>query len=399
MRHSNLARVIAVAAAACIGATSCGSGDADAEGDCLSLYPCHRGGAAAGSRNFAYLINNAAEGTPSRMPWAGWWWAYKSNGIAKGGSSGSPAGKYDAARGVRRAQAWEAKNHGSTTPGVLSWTGHCNGWSAAAALFDEPREEKKVNGITFSVADQKALLTEVAMDVNADFFGERVDTGNDYNTPKYTDTSPDQFFLVLTNYMGLQRRAVLIDRDTGHEIWNQPMAGYKMEYPKPEDYLGAAPNAPNVYRIKLRSKIWWRDDGVDPGIITPPFTWETDVATDSRELSMELWLDAPVAFDGNGKITRSGNVIVTREGPYYVGGAWTMGDWLGQKWPDYMWIPYATMPPDPEDPYGNPHVEAAWVLNHVVKGVDDPSARPLPIEPAPEPSHSPSPHPTPSNRF
>ena len=47
------------------------------------------------------------------------------------------------------------------------------------------------------------------MSVNADFFGERLNEGDDPTGPKYYDTVPDQYFLVLTNYIGKLKKAVL----------------------------------------------------------------------------------------------------------------------------------------------------------------------------------------------
>src|SRR5690606_5481053 len=104
----------------------------------------------------------------------GYWWPYVSQGIASTRHGGSPAGKYDAARGgTTEAQAWELKFHGSRVPRVEGWWGHCNGWCVAAALYPEPRKPVTVNGVTFDVADVKALLAEVGGFANADFFGER----------------------------------------------------------------------------------------------------------------------------------------------------------------------------------------------------------------------------------
>src|SRR6185312_4281872 len=157
----------------------------------------------------------------------------------------------------------------------------------------------------------KALLAEAGMSADADFYGERMNN-DDMNNPKYWDTAPNQLFLVLTTYIGKLKQAVLIDRYTGSQIWNQPLAGYKIDYPKPEDYLGNTPDAPHVYRMNLNVTIWWREDGVQPDVQTPAFNYEDNEVTTPRTLSMEIWLDGPVTFNSNGKITSSGNVIVSR---------------------------------------------------------------------------------------
>ena len=268
-------------------------------------YPNFRGSDFHGEKNFALLINQYTQGKIEPTPWAGFWWPYSGNGIAAGGffNNASPAGKYDAARGnTTQAQMWEIRNHGAMVPRLQSWWGHCNGWCAAAALFPEPHDTVTVNGIPFGIGDQKALLSEAGMSVNADFYGERLDV-DDPSSPKYWDTVPDQYFLVLTNYIGKLKQAVLIDRYTGSQIWNQPLAGYQFEYPTAADYLGNSPDAPNVYKILLTSTIWWLDDGVAPDVQTPPFDYADDASgvIQSRVLKMELWLDGPVVFDGAGK--------------------------------------------------------------------------------------------------
>jgi hypothetical protein len=365
-------------------------------------------------KNFATLVNSYAEGRADPTPWAGYWWPYKENGIAAGkyGTGGSPAGKYDAARGNKtKAQQWEVRNHGSAVPKLQSWWGHCNGWTAASSLFVEPTDPITVNGITFSVADQKALLSEASMEASADFFGNRVDVQSDYNTPKYTDTVPDQYFLVLTNYMGHLKHAVLIDRYTGDQIWNQPMAGYRIEYPKTDDYLGADPSAPGVYRILVTSKIWWMNDGVDPGIHTEPFTFQDtdDNVIQSRTLRSEIWLDGPVVFGADGRVTSSGDVVVTRDpknADYFVGGAWKMGDGIQvDAWPDYMWVAYSAQK---ATDYGNPEVDVDWVRAHLLVpgGYSDPGAVAAPVAPPPGvqppmPTGMPSdwPHPRPTFTF
>lgn len=365
-------------------------------------YPGFTGQNFQGEKNFAHLLNHYQEGKPSRKPWAGFWWPYTGNGIASGayGRGISPAGKYDAVRGGKTtAQGWELRYHGTLDPKVQGWWGHCNGWSAASVLFDEPRQPVKVNGINFSIADVKALLSEVGMEVSADFFGERVDWGRDYNSPKFWDVVPNQFFLVLTNYMGKFKQSVLIDRYTGDQVWNQPVAGYRFEYPKKEDYLGADPEAPHVFRITITSTIWWVRDDVVPDAITPEFHFEENGFYSSRILKMELWLDGPVEFGPNGKITTSGNLVMTRKGDFHLGGVWKNGvGYSNDGHPDYMWIPYSVQKPTE---YANKEISFEWIEKHILSGgKDDPSVMPSqpapapPISPRPDHSTWPSPHPS-----
>jgi hypothetical protein len=399
-----------VAMPGCAPAKEDATDDSLAAIDGQSPYPNIRGGDVKGDKNFAELINKYPEGKAKTPAWAAFWWPYTGNGIASGAYGGgsshgggySPAGKYDAARGGRtNSQSWEIQNHGSRVPKVQGWWGHCNGWCAASALLPEPVQGVKVNGIEFGVADIKGLLAEAGMSVSADFFGNRVDAWNSYDQRRWEDTVPDQYFLVLTNFMGKLQSTVLIDRYTGDQIWNQPLAGYRIKYPTKDDYLGCTGN---VCKVNIQSTIWWyNDSGVPATVITPEFKWQDELDPASgaevvqhRDLSMEVWLDGPVEFGSDGKITKSGDVIVTRDGDFFAGGAWKMGSMNVDANPDYMWVPYSFIKPDPTDDYANPSIDIDWIKAHLLVpgGADDTSVHPSPIATAPSPLPSPSDHPT-----
>src|SRR5205085_1724032 len=127
------------------------------------------------------------------------------------------AAKYEAAHGASGAQSWELSHHGSSVPGLQNWWGHCNGWAAAAVLFAEPHATMPVGSTAFGVADQKSLLSEIAMEVDAAFFGSRANSDGS-SDPAFQDIYPDQWFLVMTNYMGAGL-PIIIDRYTGLQVW------------------------------------------------------------------------------------------------------------------------------------------------------------------------------------
>lgn len=426
MKRSNWSSKLAVATALLtvgLAVQSCGKpesedGDSGASSN-VNPYANHVGAEAKGEKNFAALINKYADGTPDHQPWANTYWPYKSGfsdyGIAStayAGGTGSPASKYDKAYGCgSRAEAWERSYHGPKPPNVspatpvASWWGHCNGWSASASLFPEPPESKVVNGVTFSRSDIKALETEVGMLVSADYFGNSVDPGGlDRDQRTQDDTYPDQFMIVLTNYMGIKKYGINIDRYTGDEIWNQPLAAYHFDYPKPSDYLGADPEHPNVYRMNLTAHLWWGDDSADPNDQTPQFNYQDNFPYFAgRELQMEVWLDGPVVFNGD-KIASSGDLIVTHQDKYYVGGTWlgNSNDYQDGH-PDFMWVPYAYL--DATDTEGankgldaNPYVDYKWVTKHFIRDEgDDAGDSSCGNGSHPSPSSSPSPFPTPSS--
>ena len=290
------------------------------------------------------------------MPWAGYWWPFSEDGIS------SAAAKYENIRGVSGATDWEVTHHGSAAPGLQQWFGHCNGWAAAATLFREPESSLTLSGTTLTVADQKALLTEIGMEVSADYFGLRA-TSNDPSDPAFQDIFPDQFFLVLTNFTGRGWPSI-IDRYTGDQVWNQPIAGYQIEPIKASDYLGADPSAPSIFRVNITLQLWWVRDDVSPDQLTETFTFADGPSYASRTLKMEIWVDAPVHFSGD-SVLDSGNVVLSPYGNTVGGGAWNLeGMDPADSHPDYFWIPHAVTAPTS---YANPHIQSAWleqVLGH-----------------------------------
>lgn len=377
-----------------------------------------------GERNFGFLMNNFRQGKPRVDPWASSWWPFKYYGVANGYfnfGNLSPAGKYDAVRGKAfYAQDWEAYHHGPLVPYLEPWWGHCNGWSGAAALFPEPQRPVRVNGVVFTVADIKALLSEAAMAPRSEFFGNRVRDAREWGGPRYRDVVPGQFFLILTHFMGLQQRTVVIDQDTGPEVWNQPLAGYRFERPTRADYVGLMPGSSSIYGIRLTARIWWMRDNVWPGVTTPPFDFpgsDTDTV-ESRSLKLELWVDAPIEFDASDNIVSSGNVVVQSDGKEsWIGGRWLevsldgarwfpADDNCKQCWPDFMWVPYGFNSgreyeqSSPSQEEINPYVDLDWIVKYLLgpsdevidpAGLPEPNVRPAPPIPLPSPSPSPSP--------
>lgn len=332
-----------------------------------SPYPPLPGGADPGSlaagKNLAVLAANYPSAVLSPSPWAGFWFPYSGNGIAVA------AQKYDAAASVPRAGAlgWELGHHGSGLAGIAEWWGHCNGWSAAAVLTAEPRQAVTVDGIAFEVADRKALLSETFMEVTGDFLGTRTEYSSDYGGPAYLDVVPAQFHLVLTNVMGAQRRPLIIDRYTGFQVWNHPLVAYAMEPIRPSDYLGPDPSFPNIHRLNVSTRIFWVENNVEAGILTPRFdpAAPDPAAFGTRLLRYELWLDAPPVFDGSGTLVSSGDIVLVDDGTRAVGGTWKNGELSAENsHPDYIWIPTG---PAPSSGFKNPSVDDAWVLSNMTE--------------------------------
>lgn len=352
--------LLALVALFTIFASGCGGDNADESVDGEIPYPevpsGSGGGTLSATKNFAFLQSRFSSAVINPAPWAGFWFPYSSNGIA------TAASKYDAANpGSQGAANWERGRHGQGLGDVADWWGHCNGWAAAAMLTSEPREAKAVGGQTFGIGDRKALLSEIFMEVTGDFLGNRVDDPSDRSSAAFRDITPAQFFIMLTNVMGSQKRTFILDRFTGHEVWNHPMVAYVSAAVTPDDYLGPDPEFPNVHRVNMTTEIYWVDDNVSPDVTTPAFDPSNPAGVfKSRTLKYELWLDGPVEFDAAGNMTRSGDVILTSTG---AGGQWKNGGLpANNSHPDYMWIPTG---PAPSSGFKNPNLSESWVLSNM----------------------------------
>lgn len=184
-------------------------------------------------------------GRSAKKIWTGEWYPNKKNGTAHGALS--PLKKLEKVSGYSNgAVQWE-KNFAKTEKKV-SWSGHCNGLAVAGILYPEPKKNVKYRGVTFTAQDMKALLIEAHQ-------GEMPVVGN--TCPKklkglfanFTkeqkkqfcfDLNPAIYHIALTNYLGLQNKAVIIDRDSTEAVWNYPVSKY--EYEMVEVSLGEAIN-------------------------------------------------------------------------------------------------------------------------------------------------------------
>lgn len=332
---------------------------------------------ALNSVNFAETLKNYSTGLVKPAPWAGYWFPYGAGGI------GFVAGKYDQVyaeqmraqgrdmSGYKTVSAWEAYNHVAGVPNFEPWFGHCNGWAASSLMVPEPRDTKTVGSVSFGVGEQKALLAESWLEFSGDFVGSRVNDKGDYSSAAFWDIVPAQFHLMMANIVGKQNKGLILDRHTGHEIWNQPLAGYKFEPVKQEDYLGAHPQFPNIYRVNVTTRIWWANDNVGADDISPVFDLERlaneyyDQYYPGRVLHYELWLDGPIEFDSAGNMVSSGDILVTQENGRYVGGVWknaSSPEGLLNSHPDYLWVPYGIQH---SSGYKNPYIDDIWVRDNI----------------------------------
>lgn len=118
------------------------------------------------------------------------------------------------------APAWELLNHYNPSGG--SWWGHCNGWSAAAILTNEPTSTVsstiKGEAVGYTSADIKGLLSESHYSTYSRFYGARYDGPED----DLSDLTPAAFHKLVTFYIRDQGVPLVFDTTASEEVWNFP---------------------------------------------------------------------------------------------------------------------------------------------------------------------------------
>jgi len=192
-------------------------------------------------------------GSAARQPWSGWWWP--ANDLVGGPRLFDPDGplahydRYvDAVGGpASDTVAWEKSE---IRYSGLTWAGHCNGWAAAAVLEPEPTTERVVNGITFSVADQKGLLTSYHFADSAAWAAGSYDH----------DVEPADFHRELTRSLGVEHKGVVFTfRPNGNdEVWSYPASRF-------ETVIGPDADEPDLWHVK--TSVWLVDNNVPAGFV------------------------------------------------------------------------------------------------------------------------------------
>ena len=195
----------------------------------------------------------ALEGRAERAPWSGWWWpADEAVRGAKLYDREGPLARYDellAAHGASGSlRDWEFANV-RLTGGRYLWAGHCNGWAAASILEPEPSAPRTVDGVTFSVADQKGLLSSW-------HFADRVEWS--YGDEEHGVGAAD-FHRALLSWIGQQKKPFIVNAFGGsRQINNYPAYRYRIVYRSDEK---------DPARTHVRATLWLVDYEVPPEFV------------------------------------------------------------------------------------------------------------------------------------
>jgi hypothetical protein len=229
----------------------------------------------------------------------------------------SPSEKFDIAF-QRYTYPLRTEVNGSVSPNASDWDGICHGWAPAAINHDEPVafSVKNADGIVvnFGSSDIKALLS-YGYASNIDSANER-HMGLRCNFGRWTggarecdqDLNAGAFHIILTNELGINKRAFVADLDRFDQVWNQPIAAYRLtSISKPRrPSQGAAASAVNEVVVKM--KVFYVNES-KPSVNPVMGTAEQNFAATDYEYSLEL--------------NSSGNIVG--------------GNWISNNRPDFVW--------------------------------------------------------------
>ena len=165
---------------------------------------------------------------------------------------------------------WDWNADGDTTDTRdASWWGHCHAWSAAATIMEpEPTAPVTRNGITFSVGDQKGLLSDLHYSdftggVNGLWLGTRYDDWNgdgiEDQGEDINDVYPTDFHETIKEWFGSKRKPVVMDTQCGNSVWNYP--AYKSQMNSiTQDLVDPS-------KFHFETIITFVTDGVDPDFV------------------------------------------------------------------------------------------------------------------------------------
>jgi hypothetical protein len=191
------------------------------------------------------------------------------------------------------AQAFENYNH--VTYNISNWWwGHCDAWSAASILENEPITTSTINGVTFDRNDKKGLLTEKYMSFNKEFW--------DINL-----NSAKLFHDTLIEYIKTKGKPIIVDiYQDGAQDWNHPVYKYEMNW------------ITSGSRTDYITTIWYKTDA-----------WSSDGSgTADSSLTYKYYINS----DGTSQFT-------TNNDPH--------------SYPDYVFIPISRVESSRENIYVN----------------------------------------------
>ncbi len=176
------------------------------------------------------------------MPWAGFWYPIRGNELYDGETA--PLAKLDKAvdNAGRKGHAVDEAKKATMASGAESWEGLCAPWALASISTTEPKATVTVDGVDFTVNDQKALLTKIHEKATSKIYGIRYE-GNDITDGSIQDIRPEAFHRIFMKRLGDDKQPFAIDSDAGPEVWAKPV--YRVRWNVKKD-----PEKDNAYIVR-----------------------------------------------------------------------------------------------------------------------------------------------------
>jgi len=207
----------------------------------------------------------------------------------------SPAEKYDLYRGRYDYPLKNYISSAESNPRAPDWSGICDGWTAAAIEFREPKPVVRQNPdgvlIPFGASDIKGLISYTAarQKLNSIVVGRYCPFGLGLGFSNCQDINPGTYHVILANEIGLRQASFPADIDPGREAWNQPIIGFEFEV------VGSAKSETIGRALRIRSKMTYVDE-LDES------SWEPVTGTD-RWVSSVQESEYVLELDDSGRIT------------------------------------------------------------------------------------------------
>lgn len=332
-------------------------------------------------------------GAAEVVPWSGWWWPMRADGVAAGGAD-SPMAKYAKAFGLGDAPVqWELKHHGSLgARRPEAWWGHCNGWAAAAILEPLPVRSVQRGGVTLSATDVSGLLCSVyfgcrAIGLDDRYAGSDEPAVDSFGRPTdrtYRDVNPAVLHLLAANRIGVDKKAFVADISPGSQVWNHPVWAFEVrelrelrdgaaavEAITARAHTGAYPFNPAAARffaVTAKFRVTLGLNGAEP-------------PANSGNAARNTWIEYRYVLETD----RDGNVL---------GGEWALDS--RKNHPDFCWVPLTpsssyTVTPDGRTLVGTTGIGNPYVVYEDLAPLARESAGlpPLPVAAAPVPTPGP----------
>ena len=211
------------------------------------------------------------------------------------------------------------------------WWGICDGWSAAAILTPEPQRGVTRHGVHFKVNDIKALLSVAYQGFGSGMIGARCNRRGDPTCDAagrphdfvHRSTNPGSFHIILTNFVGLQQRSFVIDRDPSYRVFNQPVSRYEVHALEPLDAQQASRilrTRAKRYPYNARAQAWARVQTTIYYIMDPEHFQDGPLIPSLSQYETPMHLDYVLELNAEGNI---------------IG-----GEWVGRSQvlhPDFAW--------------------------------------------------------------